>query len=99
MWQPLLILALAVAAWRWLMRRRRDEPSTGPFPDVGDAPEDAEPILTPRLDDTGLATYSMVLPKSRTKRAGGTPRAAPRRVDPDRMRRLRGPRTRHSDSA
>jgi hypothetical protein len=61
MWEPVLWLALIVAAWRWMTRR----PSTnvlGPLANVGDAPSDAEPVIRPRLDDNGLATYSVVVP-------------------------------------
>lgn len=60
MWEPFLWLALAVAVWRWL--RHPHGPSTRPLPNVGDAPAGAEPLIRPRLDDNGLATYSMVVP-------------------------------------
>jgi hypothetical protein len=63
MWQPFLLLALLVAAWRWLTRRRAATEPTESLPDVGDAPPDAEPIIRPRLDDNGLATYTMVIPR------------------------------------
>lgn len=59
MWEPFLWLALLVTAWRWLTRRRSPAPS-GPLPDIGDAPPQAQPIVRLRLDDNGLATYSMV---------------------------------------
>lgn len=61
MWEPFLWLALIVAAWRWLTRRPSTN-VTGPLADVGDAPSDAEPVMRPRLDDNGLATYSVVVP-------------------------------------
>ena len=61
MWEPFLLLALLVAAWRRL-RRRPTRSVLGPLPAVGDAPANAEPIIHPRLDDNGLATYSMVFP-------------------------------------
>jgi hypothetical protein len=60
MWEPILWLALAIWVVRWL--RHPHGPATSPLPDVGDAPADAEPVIRPRLDDTGLATYSMVVP-------------------------------------
>lgn len=64
MWEPFLWLALAVAAWRWVARdRRQGQGFAGPLPDVGDAPADAEPMIRPRLDDNGLATYTMVIPR------------------------------------
>jgi hypothetical protein len=62
MWEPFLWLALLVAAWRWLTRRRIARSTAGPLPQVGDAPSNAEPIMQPRFDDNGLATYSMVIP-------------------------------------
>lgn len=63
MWEPFLWLALLVAAWRWLTRRPVARRPSGPLPDVGNAPLDAEPVVRPRLDDNGLATYSMVIPR------------------------------------
>lgn len=65
MWEPFLWLALIVAAWRWLTRRRSRTSAFGPGPSVGNAPPDAEPVIRPRLDDNGLATYSMVIPQDR----------------------------------
>lgn len=62
MWEPFLWLALIVAAWRWLTRRHASSRPAGPLPNVGEAPRNAEPIIQPRLDDNGLATYSMVVP-------------------------------------
>jgi hypothetical protein len=44
MWEPILWLALLVAAWRWLLVR-------------------------PGLDDNGLGTYTMVIPRE-SERAG-----------------------------
>ena len=74
MWEPFLWLALIVAAWRGLTHRRSGSSAFGPLTSVGDAPSDAEPILRPRLDDNGLATYSMVVPVGPAERAGGAPR-------------------------
>ncbi len=62
MWEPFLWLALLVAGWRWLTRRRTDRTPAGPLLDVADAPSDAEPMIQPRLEDNGLATYSMFVP-------------------------------------
>ena len=63
MWEPVLWLALLVAAVRWLTHPHRVGPATEPMPEIGDAPADAEPLIRPRLDDTGLATYTMVIPR------------------------------------
>jgi hypothetical protein len=63
MWEPFLWLALLVAAWRWLRQPAHTGWETGSLPDVADAPADAEPIVRPRLDDNGLATYTMVIPR------------------------------------
>jgi hypothetical protein len=60
-WEPFLWIALLVAAWRWL-GHRRSRPTLGPMPNVGDAPPDAEPMIRPRLDDNGLATFSFAFP-------------------------------------
>jgi len=68
MWEPFLWLALLVAGWRWLTRRRAGSSITGPLPNVADAPSNAEPMTQPRLDDNGLATYSMVLPNETAER-------------------------------
>jgi hypothetical protein len=61
MWEPFLWIALLVTAWRWLTHRR-SRPTLGPMPNVGDAPPGAEPMIRPRLDDNGLATYSFAFP-------------------------------------
>jgi hypothetical protein len=63
MWEPVLWLALLVAAWRWLRHPTTGAWTSGPLPDVPDAPADAEPVIQPRLDDNGLATYTMVIPR------------------------------------
>ena len=73
--EPFLWLALLVAAWRWLRRPTHTEWETGNLPDVADAAADAEPIVRPRLDDNGLATYTMVIP-SESERAGETAEGA-----------------------
>jgi hypothetical protein len=62
MWEPFLWLALIVGAWRLVTRRRSGRNAFGPLASVGDAPSDAEPMNRPRLDDNGLATYTMVVP-------------------------------------
>ncbi len=62
MWEPFLWLALLVAGWRWMTRRRAERSHAGPLLDVADAPPDAEPVFRPRLDDNGLATYSTFVP-------------------------------------
>lgn len=62
MWEPFLWLALVVAAWRGLTRPRSNSSAFGPLASVGDAPADAKPVFRPRLDDNGLATYTMVFP-------------------------------------
>lgn len=71
MWEPFLVLALAVSAWRWLSSRRPRQ-AHGPLHDVGTAPPDAEPVLRPRLDDNGLATYSL-RPPGRPASSRGEP--------------------------
>lgn len=81
MWEPFLWLALVVAAWRWLTRRRGRIAASGPMPDVDNAPMHAEPMLTPRLDDNGLVTYSMVLPGRPRRTAKARERAAIRVTD------------------
>lgn len=63
MWEPFLWLALLVAALRWL-RHPHTAWQTGDMPDVADAPADATPLARPRLEDNGLGTYSMVLPRA-----------------------------------
>jgi len=55
-----LVVALAVAAWRFGRRRSRSQ--TGAMQSVGDAPPHAEPITWPRLNDNGVGTYSLDLP-------------------------------------
>lgn len=75
MWEPFLWWALVVAVWRWLTRRRSGVNTFGPLPDVGDAPADAEPIIRPRLDDNGLATFSMVVPAAADGHAANGPRS------------------------
>ncbi|MCV0402680.1 MAG: hypothetical protein K5924_03105 [Chloroflexi bacterium] len=65
-WLPFLVLALAIMGWRRIRRGRgRPRGVAGPLPDVADAPADAQPMLTPRLDDNGLATFTMVVPRRR----------------------------------
>jgi hypothetical protein len=49
----------AVRAWR----RLRGSWS-GPIPDVPNAPRDASPIGGARYNDDGLATFSVVMPRS-----------------------------------
>jgi hypothetical protein len=61
-----LVVALIVYAWRALRRTRGTW--SGPIANVGDAPPDAEPIARPRLNDDGLATYSLHIPPSRLTR-------------------------------
>jgi hypothetical protein len=49
-----MALAAAPTAGAW---------ASGDLPEVGDAPADAEPVIRPRLDDNGLATYTLVVPR------------------------------------
>lgn len=72
MWEPFLWLALLVAAWRWLRTPTHTGWETGNLPDVADAPPDAEPMVQPRLDDNGLATYTMVIPRPSERADGGS---------------------------
>jgi hypothetical protein len=51
-------LVLLLAAWLF---RRRQPSSIGPMPNVGQPPEDAEPMVEPRLQDIGSATYELPL--------------------------------------
>jgi hypothetical protein len=53
-----LVVALIVYVWRALRRGRGSW--SGPIPDVGTPPPDAEPIAQPNLNDDGLVTYSLV---------------------------------------
>ena len=71
MWEPFLVIALLVTAWRWLTSRRARQ-ALGPLRSVGSAPASAEPILRARLDDNGLATYSLRPPNG----GGWTPHDA-----------------------
>lgn len=76
--EPFLWIALVVTGWRWLRRRRSRRP-LGPIPRVGHAPPDAQPIIRPRLDDNGLATYSFRFPDGPATEAGLLgPSAGPR---------------------
>lgn len=52
-------LALLLAAW--LFQRRRSPSMIGPVPDVGQPPVGAQPMVEPRLLDTGLAAYELPL--------------------------------------
>lgn len=51
-----MLAVLIVGSVRAIRRLRHG--SGGPFPDVPDAPADAEPMASARYDDNGLATYS-----------------------------------------
>jgi hypothetical protein len=53
------VVAIAIAAWRAFRRRGGSE--WGPMREVADAPSDALPIASPRLNDDGLGTYSLHL--------------------------------------
>jgi hypothetical protein len=64
MWEPFLWLALIVAAWRWFRHPTAHTFASNDLPDVANAPADAEPVIRPRLDDNGLATYTMVVPRA-----------------------------------
>jgi hypothetical protein len=70
MWEPVLWLALLVAALRWLRGPTAGAFTSGDLPDIGDAPADAEPVFRPRLDDNGLGTYTMVVPREGEEREG-----------------------------
>ena len=79
MWEPFLWLALLVAGWRWLRHPTAGAWASGHLPDVPVAPADAEPLIRPRLDDNGLATYTMVVPsdlEAREYRSGDEDRSA-----------------------
>lgn len=52
-------LVLLMAAGVYLVRKRW--PSAGPIADVGQPPRDAEPMVEPRLQDIGSATYELPL--------------------------------------
>lgn len=54
-------LALLMAAW--LFRRRRPPSILDTMPDVGQPPPDAEPMLEPRLQDIGFASYELPFPE------------------------------------
>lgn len=53
-------IALLLVAW--LFRRRHSPSTVGTLPDVGQPPEDAEPIVEPRMQDIGFASYELPLP-------------------------------------
>lgn len=59
---------------------------TGGLPSVGDAPPSATPVAWPRLDDNGLGTYSLDLPRESGDRDAA---AGSRRLAPDRKARAR----------
>ena len=54
-------LALLVAAW--LFRRRRPPSTLATMPDVGQPPEDAEPMVEPRMQDIGSGSYELPFPE------------------------------------
>jgi hypothetical protein len=56
MFDLLMVAVLIVGSVRAIRRLRHG--MGGPIPDVPDAPADAEPMVTARYDDNGLATYS-----------------------------------------
>jgi hypothetical protein len=57
-----IVGAVLLAAGVYLVRKRLF--SAGPTPDVGQPPEGAEPMVEPRLQDTGLAAYELPLTPS-----------------------------------
>lgn len=64
-------LAVAMVVGVWQLLHWRPAADLGALPDVGDAPPDAEPIVTPHFNDNGLGAYSLELPASRFIRADG----------------------------
>ena len=52
---------LLVAAW--LFRRRRPQSTLDAMPDVGQPPADAKPMVEPRMQDIGFASYELPLPE------------------------------------
>jgi hypothetical protein len=55
-------LALLVAAW--LFRRRRPPSTVDSMPDVGQPPEEAGPMVEPRMQDIGSGSYELPFPES-----------------------------------
>lgn len=66
-WQMIVTggaLVLFLAAWLF---RRRQPSSLGPMPDVDQPSETAEPMVEPRLQDIGFASYELPLPAPDTE--------------------------------
>ena len=65
------ILCLVLAARLWQLRGPRSR--TGRYPDVGQPPEGAEPMIEPRLQDIGSGSYELPLsdPETETDRSSG----------------------------
>ena len=62
-WQWILVggaVMLLLVAGLWQLRRPRS--ATGSFPDVGQPPQDAKPMVEPRLQDIGSGTYELPFP-------------------------------------
>jgi hypothetical protein len=57
--QGIVGVMLLMAGGVYLIRKRW--PSAGPIADVGQPPKDAEPMVEPRLQDIGFATYELPL--------------------------------------
>ena len=62
-------LLLLLGAGLLNMRRRQSTSISGPIPDVGQPPKDAKPMVEPRMQDIGFATYELPLsdPEIETK--------------------------------
>jgi MYXO-CTERM domain-containing protein len=55
--------ALALLVLAWLFRRRRPPSTLDALPDVGQPPEDAEPMVEPRMQDIGSGSYDLPFPE------------------------------------
>lgn len=52
-------VALLLAVW--LFQRRRPRSTFGTMPDVGQPPNDAEPMVEPRMQDIGSGSHELPL--------------------------------------
>jgi hypothetical protein len=55
--------ALALLLLAWLFRRRRAPSTLDALPDVGRPPENAEPMVEPRMQDIGFGSYDLPFPE------------------------------------
>jgi hypothetical protein len=56
--------AVVLLAAAWLFRRRRPPSALDAMPDVGQPPENAEPMVQPRMQDIGSGSYDLPFPEA-----------------------------------